>query len=146
MQELWQHNIEWDEPLSQELSERWLNIAKDIDTIAATMVFPRRPIIVSASNDTPELHVFSDTSTRAYGAVAYLRNGPQSSILVARTRVAPLKKLTLPRLELMGAVTAAQLASFAKNALATINRYRDLTLKLGRTVRQYYIGCLATNV
>ena len=54
MLELWQHNIEWDEPLSQELSERWLSIAKDTDTIAGTMVFPRRPITVSASNDTPE--------------------------------------------------------------------------------------------
>ncbi len=125
MQELWQHNIEWDEPLSQELSERWLSIAKDFDTIAGTMVFPRCPITVSTSNDTPELHIFSDTSTKAYGSIAYLHNGPQSSILVARTHVTPLKKLTLPRLELMGAVTAAQLASFAKNALATTYNHRQ---------------------
>jgi hypothetical protein len=44
MQELWLQNIEWDEPLSQELSEKWLNIAEDIETVSGTLNFPRCPI------------------------------------------------------------------------------------------------------
>ena len=71
------------------------------------MNFPRCPITINPNDAKPELHFFSDASTKAYGAVANLRHGPQIAILVARTRVAPLKKLTLPRLELMGDVTAA---------------------------------------
>jgi hypothetical protein len=39
MQELWLQKIKWDEPLSQELSEKWLSIADDINTVSATMNF-----------------------------------------------------------------------------------------------------------
>ena len=144
MQELWLQNIEWDEPLSQELSEKWLSIAEDIDTVSGTMNFPRCPITINPNNTKPELHVFSDASIKAYGAVAYLRHGPQIAILVARTRVAPLKKLTLPRLELMGAVTAAQLASYVKNALATTTMYSDLTVRLW-TDSQIVLHWLSSN-
>ena len=58
--------------------------------------------------ETIQLHEFPDASETAYSAVAYLRatysKGPPTVVLVAaRTKVAPLKRLTIPRLELCGA-------------------------------------------
>ena len=57
---------------------------------------------------------FSDASERAYCGVVYVRSieksgGSQISLALAKTRVAPLKKVALPRLELGGAHLLAQL-------------------------------------
>ncbi|GBM05479.1 hypothetical protein AVEN_94768-1 [Araneus ventricosus] len=62
-----------------------------------------------------ELHCFSDASKKAYATVAYLRilfNDERIRIVfvASKTRVSPLKKLTLPRLELMGALLSARLS------------------------------------
>lgn len=61
------------------------------------------------------LHMFCDASERAYGSVAYLRlqdkdGGIHTSFVMARSRVAPKKQISMPRLELCGALTGAQLA------------------------------------
>ena len=59
------------------------------------------------------LHIFADASTKAYGAVAYLvHQNKQVAFIMSKTRVAPLKPLTLPRLELSAAVLAARLGDF----------------------------------
>ena len=63
-----------------------------------------------------QLHGFSDASEVAYAAVVYLRiQDPKGavyvSLVMAKTRVAPLKKLTIPRLELCGALLLAQIMS-----------------------------------
>lgn len=55
-----------------------------------------------------QLHGFSDTSEDTYSAVIYLRqldsdNVIHVSLVMAKTKVAPLKRLTIPRLELCGA-------------------------------------------
>jgi len=59
------------------------------------------------------LHIFSDTSEVAYGTAAYLRTVTAagtivSRLLCAKSRVAPLAKQTLPRLELCAAVLGAE--------------------------------------
>ena len=64
--------------------------------------------------------MFADASTKAYGVVAYLCEGQQSSLVMSRTRVAPLKTKTLPRLELMAAVIGARLAQFVKSSLTPL--------------------------
>jgi len=57
----------------------------------------------------------------AYGAVAYLRqlnNGLyETTIIAAKSRVAPSKAVSIPRLELMAACLAAQLAEKITKAL-----------------------------
>ena len=117
MQELWKQHLEWDEPLTPEHSTAWAAIWKEIGN-AAQITLPRSYFQHSFSNlKDSKLHVFADASTKAYGAVAYLCNKDQTSLVISKSRVAPLKQLTLPQLELMAALTAARLASFVKHAL-----------------------------
>ena len=112
IQELWQQQLEWDEPLSPELSSQWHEIARNIRE-AATITLPRRFFPSSETQPTePCLHVFADASPKAYGAVSYIISGDQCSLVMAKSRVAPLKKLTLPQLELMAALTGARKARF----------------------------------
>ncbi|RYE25860.1 MAG: hypothetical protein EOP45_04390, partial [Sphingobacteriaceae bacterium] len=64
---------------------------------------------------------FSDACTKAYGAVVYIKivkNGDVSvEILTAKTRVAPLKGMTLPKLELSAAALLAKLMAKVKMAI-----------------------------
>ena len=67
-----------------------------------------------------DIHIFCDAFERAYGSVAYLRSEDANgkihvAFLLARSRVAPRKPLSIPRLELCAAVTGAQLAKLLKN-------------------------------
>lgn len=69
-----------------------------------------------------ELHIFCDASKVGYGACVYVRSiGDDESIsvhlLCAKSRVAPLKEITIPRLELCGALLAAKLATRVINSL-----------------------------
>ncbi|GFY55234.1 integrase catalytic domain-containing protein [Trichonephila inaurata madagascariensis] len=66
--------------------------------------------------------LFSDASTKAYGTAAYLRVTSSykeilTSLVASKNRIAPLKTLTLPRLELMGALLSARLSSNILKAL-----------------------------
>ncbi|GFY17249.1 RNA-directed DNA polymerase from mobile element jockey [Trichonephila clavipes] len=64
-----------------------------------------------------QLHIFCDASPRVFGAVAYFRyvtanDDSYTSFITAKSRVSPLKKLTLPRLELLGAVLASRILKY----------------------------------
>lgn len=62
-----------------------------------------------------DLHVFCDASGIAYGAVAYFRTVTRGcinvSFVISKTRLAPIKALTVPRLELQAAVIVSRLNS-----------------------------------
>ncbi|GFY12061.1 integrase catalytic domain-containing protein [Trichonephila clavipes] len=83
---------------------------------------PRYALECDSANCTEcEIHTFSDASIKAYRAVSYVRLRTSDKIsvhlLVSKSRVAPLKVLTLPRLELMGALLAARLAKEVSRVL-----------------------------
>ncbi len=77
-----------------------------------------------------ELHIFCDSSESAYGSVAYLRMETDkgmvhTSFIMARSRVAPKRQISIPRLELCAALTGAQLSKLLQ---------KELTLPLTNTV------------
>jgi hypothetical protein len=63
-----------------------------------------------------QTHVFCDASERTYGAVLYVRSTTGESFMVrlacSKTRLAPVKKVTLPRLELLAALVGARLLQY----------------------------------
>ena len=121
LQDLWKQKIGWDEPVSLELQNVWNDLVKDLE--AATDIEIDRQYLPSEliNNEHYELHVFVDASLSAYGAVAYISNGKQTSIVMAKNRVAPLKKLTLPQLELMAALIGTRLAQHISETLQIRN-------------------------
>ena len=69
-----------------------------------------------------QLYVFSDESEEAYGIVAYMRylyidHTVTTTVVAAKSRVAPLAAISIPRMELMGAMTGLHLAPSVANAL-----------------------------
>ena len=72
--------------------------------------------------ETTEIHHFCDASQCAYGAVSYLRQVDSDgqvhcSFLVGKSRLAPLKQMSIPRLELAAATVSVRLSKLLKNDL-----------------------------
>jgi len=120
IQTLWQKQLQWDEPLEPDLCEQWQSIISDIKQLPQFHV-NRRYFTTTYESNSVQLHVFADASTKAYGAVAFLKLQQETSFVMAKTRVAPLKRPTLPRLELMAALTATHLAKFIIDSLQLYN-------------------------
>ncbi|KMQ83402.1 hypothetical protein RF55_20138, partial [Lasius niger] len=109
LQDLWLAGLDWDEALPPTLQTRWLRLASSLPGLDGLSI-PRWTGISSHL----ELHGFSDASERAYAAAVYVRGTGlsgawRSSLLVAKTKVAPAKPVSIPRLELCGALLAARL-------------------------------------
>ncbi|KRY17347.1 hypothetical protein T12_7757, partial [Trichinella patagoniensis] len=120
-QSLWETGVDWDEPLPEEVNRLWIDWKRELDDLPLVR-FPRALVSVPLNQAKRiELHAFCDASERAYGAVVYLRvetafGSTRVNLVAAKTRVSPVKRLSLPRLELMGALTAARLIRFAQEA------------------------------
>ena len=122
MQDLWRQQLTWDSCLDEHDLHRWRCWQDETDLLAQLRV-PRCYDATDEEVKRRELHVFSDASEAAFGAAGYLRQidtaGAVSCALVmSRTRVAPLKQLTVVRLELQGAVLATRLAESITSALS----------------------------
>ena len=88
----------------------------------------------NAAKQPSKLHIFADASIIAYGAIAFIYVDGNTSFLMAKARVAPLKQLTLPKLELMAALTAARPSNFITDAVKSnsfsINLWTDSQIVL----------------
>lgn len=110
LQDLWRLEISWDEPIPEDINSRWQAWRSQIERTFSVKV-PRCYGIKKTTD--LELHVFADASEVAFAAVAYwkVRNGEdtQLSFVAGKARCAPVKILTIPRLELQAAVLATRL-------------------------------------
>ncbi|XP_071138915.1 uncharacterized protein [Mytilus edulis] len=114
MQTLWEKGLNWDEPLTSEITTEWKCVLKDINECSHLEI--NRPYFKEKS-DNVELHVFTDASLKAYGACAYLVSGKETVLIMSKNRVTPLKQLTIPKLELSAALIGARLVKHLKSHL-----------------------------
>ena len=120
LQEIWISGCDWDEPLDTELQLKikcWLDEMPILDSL-------RLPRCLQFTQDTEfsTIHTFVDASTQAYGAVLYIRhiktNGKiLTRFIAAKARVAPLKTISIPRLELTAAVLGLRLSEEVSKTL-----------------------------
>lgn len=118
-QRVWELNLGWDEQLPAEIQNDWLKLREQI-SVLKTIKINRW---IGGTKKFIDLYGFCDASEKAYACIVYTRvineNGePVVNLLTAKTRVAPLaQKITLPRLELCGALLLSQLMEKAKQSL-----------------------------
>ena len=119
-QELCSNKVEWDEELKNDAKKRWVGWIDDLKGVGEISV---ARCVYRAPHDQVNcfLHGFADASRKAYCAVIYFvceAYGAFSvTLLTSKTRVAPLKTQTIPRLELMSGRVLAKLMETVQNAL-----------------------------
>ena len=109
-----------------------------------------------------ELHTFCDASTEAYAAVVYVRNIYDNGQIIIRhikggTKLAPLKTLSVPRLELNAALLGARMARMVQTELtrkvtsryfwtdsSTVRNWIRATATLYQTFVNHRIGEIQT--
>lgn len=116
LQKSWLTDSEWDQELPPKMASRWsrwYSCLHLLQNLTISRSFKPHQRISNA-----QLHLFCDASEKGFGAVADLRSespaGVHAGFVAARTRIAPLKTLSIPRLELQAAVMALRLAQQIK--------------------------------
>ncbi|XP_050522540.1 uncharacterized protein LOC126895093 [Daktulosphaira vitifoliae] len=134
---LWLQKINWDDVLPIPLQQDWSKMRVELEQINNIKI--NRLVLGIEKIKKLELHAFADASMQAYGTCIYTRatdiyGKVVINLLCAKSRVAPLKVVSLPRLELLAALLAARLMSkYASKLQLPINEYfywTDSTLVL----------------
>ena len=118
MQKLWMCKIGWDESLSEEIQKGWKEIATDLK--AATRHSTRWCYFITPLIH-PIVYCFADASQKAYDTVVFLVLQSEVCFVTAKSRVAPLKELTLFGLELIAALVATQVTCFVLSSIPLKN-------------------------
>lgn len=106
-QQMWELKVGWDDPVPESIRISWMRWRSELNLLT-TKHIPRCYFDKRAHVTMMELHGFCDASEQAYAAVLYLRmtcsDGTVGvSLVESKTKVATIKKRTIPRLELCGA-------------------------------------------
>lgn len=120
IQNLWRSNLGWDDTLPPTLIQQWKSFDEDLRGVSEFSI--PRWLGTSVSSQGLELHGFSDASQDALGAVLYIRSisnyaDATVTLLMAKSKVAPLKRQTISRLELAATVLLARLLTRARSIL-----------------------------
>ncbi|XP_065371866.1 uncharacterized protein LOC135963802 [Calliphora vicina] len=117
-QNLWLLGIEWNDRLPEALEKKWLIYRKNLKFLEQIKI-PRW--IGTYRGATVEIHGFSDSSKLAYAAAVYAKtisdSGTKVYLIQAKTKVGPIKRLTIPRMELCGATLLAKLVDRITSSL-----------------------------
>ncbi|GFY20214.1 integrase catalytic domain-containing protein [Trichonephila clavipes] len=116
LQETWKVKLAWDSPLKLGLCNKFDKWFKEI-LLLQNLEIPR----YCEANSDSDLHVFEDASKNAYDACIFVRtklaSGIKLHLLRAKARVAPIKSVSMPRLELLACCVGARLANSIRNSL-----------------------------
>lgn len=112
LQEIWTSGCGWDDVVEDRILTQWKRWTQNLPLLESIKI--PRPIAKSPRPRLIQIHAFCDASTVGFGAVTYLRVVSNEgtimiSFVLSKSCVAPLRPLTIPRLELQGAVVALRL-------------------------------------
>ena len=122
IQAAWRTNVSWNDPLGEEFLCSWAELHKEFRALSKISV-PRK---VATQGVCYVLHIFCDSSTKAYGCAAYLVGNGESNLIMAKAKVAPLKTKTLPQLELTAIWLGTKLADYIHKVLSDIDISRTV--------------------
>jgi hypothetical protein len=137
-------SIPWDQPIPDSTRIKFLQTLTQMQKLQS-ISFPRCVVPDGASADNPTLLCFADGSTSAFCTLAYARwkmldGGFSCRLIAGKARVAPLRKISVPRLELQGAVASVRLAQQVEEFLGITFAWRyfftDLSAVLGMLRRE----------
>lgn len=118
VQQTWKLKIGWDVELPEEIQQEFADWSQDLQLLSDVAI-PRSLSLYEATK--LSLHTFVDASRSAYSAAVFLRRIHRQMVTVdliqAKSRVAPLHKTTIPRLELLACCIGARLTSTVKIAM-----------------------------
>ena len=124
LKDIWRLNgQQWDDDLPSEIVTKFLDWSQELPSLS-DIAIPRA--YFQDEVEALELHVFGDSSQEVFSAVVFLRarvinknNGPQTKLafVFGKARVAPMKALTIPKLELQASLLAARLRKEVQKAL-----------------------------
>ena len=121
MQEIWTAGLDWDEELTESLTRSarvWFDELEKLRLLQVPRYFGKNGLVACDVS----LHTFVDASEDAYGAVVNARcthedDSVSSTIVAAKTRVAPSAATSIPRLELMAAMVGFRLTTRISDVL-----------------------------
>lgn len=123
IQQLWLQKLEWDDPPPDKIVQAWTRFQSELPSIA-NITIPRHIDHIRHQSSTSFMVGFCDASERGYAAVVYLvttfHNDINITLLASRSRVAPLKKINVPRLELCAAHLLAKLVQSLHTQLSDL--------------------------
>ena len=123
LQSMCKDKLDWDEPLPDHLKsswQRWLDGLPALESLAVPRCY--KPNDFGAVSSC-ELHHFSDACCSGLGQCTYLKlidtDGKiHCSLVMAKARVAPVKSITIPRLELNAAVLSVTVSEMLNKELS----------------------------
>ena len=121
-QTLWNEKLAWDDPLLEQEKMKWLKIDTDLREISDCHI-PRYIGLSDSEKLSSQLLVFCDASKNAYAAPVYMYLRQQtdsrciSNLIFSKTRLAPNKEISIPRLELLAAVIGVRCMKFVEREL-----------------------------
>ncbi len=149
----------WDDPVPAGTNEEFRKVVSHLGKLRA-ITFPRAAKPKEEVVGKPMLLIFGDGSTMASCALAYLRwqvadGTVQCRLLAGKMRVAPKCKISIPRMELVGAFPAVRLARKILDSLQmelkAVGYFTDSTAVLGMILRvsatyQEFVGTRVSEI
>lgn len=120
LQKTWEQKLPWDTEVNEEIGYLFRTWLKDLSVLSDIRV-PRWIFAGPGESEDIQLHIFCDASKNAYAVVIFLRcvynDQVYLRLIAGKSRVAPMKTVTIPRLELLAAVIGTRLTTAVKKGL-----------------------------
>lgn len=112
LQDIWRTGTDWDSAIGICEQEKWATYIGKIQSLRDLRI----PRCLAPEAKEGELHTFVDASETAYAAACYWRTRSSDgeirmNLIAGKARVAPVKNVSIPRLELQAALLGGRLAS-----------------------------------